>query len=47
MEKGETKYIKVLDKRKKLFGIKRDGKRGWHMEPQFENLGMMEYASSV
>lgn len=46
MDKGETKYIKVLDKRKKLFGIKRDGKRDWHMEPQFENLGMMECDAS-
>ena len=41
MDRRETKYAKALDKRKKLYGIKREGEKGWHMEPQFENLGMM------
>ena len=46
MDKEMTKYVKVLDKRKKLFGIKREGEKGWHMEPQFENLGMMDWYPS-
>lgn len=46
MDKGETKYAKALDKRKKLYGIKREGEKGWHMKPQFENLGMMDWYTS-
>lgn len=46
MDRGETKYAKALDKRKKLYGIKREGEKGWHMEPQFENLGMMDWYTS-
>ena len=38
MDRGETKYAKALDKRKKPYGIKREGEKGWHMEPQFKNL---------
>ena len=46
MDWGETKYAKALDKRKKLYGIKREGEKGWRMEPQFENLGMMDWYTS-
>lgn len=46
MDRRETKYAKALDKRKKLYGIKREGEKGWHMEPQFENLGMMYWYTS-
>lgn len=33
-------YIKVYDKRTKLFGIKIEGARKWYAEPWFEEMGM-------
>lgn len=42
MDKEMTKYVKVLDKRKKLFGIKVEGQKGWYVAPIFEQLGIWE-----
>ena len=38
-----TKYLKVYDRRKKLFGIKEDGRKNWYVEPMFEELGFEEW----
>lgn len=42
MKKEETKYAKVLDKRKKLFGIKIEGQKDWYVAPVFEQLGIWD-----
>lgn len=42
MRKEETKYVKVADKRKKLFGIKIAGQKAWYVAPMFEQLGLWE-----
>ena len=46
MDKEDTKYVKVLDKRKKLFGIKKQGEEGWYIEPQFEYLEILDWNAS-
>ena len=42
-----TKYIKVLDKRRNLFGIKIEGHKEWLVAPMFEQLGMEEWANET
>lgn len=42
-----TKYIKVRDKRKKLFGIKIEGHKDWYVAPMFEQLGIGEWANET
>ena len=42
----ETKYIKVRDKRKNLFGIKIAGHKDWYVAPMFEQLGI-RYSSTA
>ena len=41
------KYIKVRDKRKKLFGIKIEGHKDWYVAPMFEQLGIGEWANEA
>lgn len=43
-ENDKPKYIKVYDKRKKKFGIKAEGQKGWHVEPMFDELGIRQWA---
>ena len=43
MDKAETKFVKVLDKRKKLFGINIEGHKDWYVAPVFEQLGKSEW----
>ena len=38
-----TIYEKCYDKRKRLFGIKVKGQKGWYVEPCFEELGTSLY----
>ena len=42
-----TKYFKEYDKRKKLFGIKIKGKRGWYVVPEFDEMGLSEIEHEV
>lgn len=41
---NKHEYVKVYDKRTKLFGIKEEGAKGWYVEPSFEELGLREFA---
>lgn len=43
-EEHSVKYMKVLDKHKKLFGIKIEGQKKWHVPTCFEELGCQNYA---
>ena len=38
-----TIYEKCYNKRKRLFGIKVKGQKGWYVEPCFEELGTSQY----
>lgn len=42
-----TKYFKEYDKRKKQFGIKIEGKRGWYVAPEFDEMGLSEIEHEV
>lgn len=39
----ELGYIVVYDKRKKLYGVKLEGKKKWYIEPCFEGLGRVDW----
>lgn len=43
IEDNGVKYAKVYDKRKKLFGIKVEGQKGWYIEPFFEELALHDF----
>lgn len=42
-----SKYFKEYDKRKKLFGIKIEGKTGWYVAPIFYEMGLSEIEHEV
>lgn len=42
-----SKYFKEYDKRKKLFGIKIEGKTGWYVAPIFDEMGLSEIEHEV
>lgn len=41
-EEHSGRYVKSLDKRKLLFGVKIEGQRDWLIKPQFEEIGIKD-----
>lgn len=46
LKKENVKYLKVYDRRTKLFGIKLVGKKEWYVEPCFEEMNLGNFFNS-